>query len=1820
MARIQIKDLPPVQDLTPEELAEIFGAGRTRLGVEQLETRELRAASLMASLSGGVLRVEGTTGSDQIRIQQSNNQISVQGISIQTNTGVQSAVAASALSRIDIASLDGSDQIWLGDSSHLLGVPVNLGQGSAGDLLYAPQNPAGINLGSSAVKALQGSDGNVVALNANGDVAVNGSVVWNNKADIALDASNRLYLLERGGTDLWRSKLTYGSGGWDVLSNRASRLVQGTQGYPLALTWDGSILRLDNGQKLGDGFTDAVQDPTGNLFALDQKGVIWRSAGTTGGNWQVSGYTFRKILLDPQGNLLALAGDGIWRLPAGQTSGWAKVSDTFLFQDMAVDPLGNLTGLDSSGVARRSAGATGGNWQALGSTFQKIVLDPQGNLLALASNGVWRLPAGPNASWQHFTSASLYKDMAMDSRGNLVTLDSNGVIWSSAGATGANWVDLGYTFQKIALDPQGNLFGLSAGQLWRSAGATGGNWQAQIDGGRGFQDFAIDARGNLYAPDGAGVVWRSEGANGGNWLNMGRPAAGWQAALTLNKFDRSSPAGTAFALMADGWVYLNGQPEWNNARDIAVAPDGSLYKLDMGGSLDQLTLGVGWTNVGLGITALGLSPAGVLLDTDSSGTLTITGTVNPDTIILSETSGRLSATGIPGSFDATQINKIVINGLGGNDLIRLDSESVPGQQVITVPALIHGGDGADTIIGGGGNDQLFGDAGNDLLTDHLGDNLLDGGDGNDTITAGSNNYGNNTLRGGSGNDNLTATSTTPFLDAPQKVLAQAPYQNGLVTAYGDGSIWYSPDGQNLYGGGNSVQVYSGMLVRSLIAWKGGLITAFANGSVYYAPTPSAVAGAGNGQSIYNGAVVNGMAALPGGVVTAFADGSIYYTTNPTGQTGAIAGAGTGVRLYTGSAVTAMIAYQGTLITSFATGQMYQCTNPQGVAGGSSDAVSVGSGLVVKGMLNYQGGILTQFSDGSVYYSPDGKGLAGQTSTTVRLTGSNTFATDSGDMISDTTQTNGHNMHAAVFNEWLSLGGKSGPLGAPTADELDSPYTAGVRYVTFQGGVVFWTAQYGAHALTGAMWQKWNSLSVAQLQAIGGATADAATYNYAGGVSYVSFQGGVIFSTSSGTRVLTGPIWQKFNSLSAAQLQVLGAPTSDETTTTSGSQVTFQNGTIVRAACGTCALIGTSVAQTALGLAPGGQPALFALDGNGHLYCVTAAGGQQLDNGILVTRIAAGTDELGHTSLFVLFQDGSFYTYNQAGFTNLKAINRVLQAAAGVDYSGNPALFVLYNGGSLWRYNGILPTDPATRLDAPGSPALRIAAGSDDRGRTGVFALFLASSPYNLYLYRSDGAHNLTSEGDATQSVADTDTSGKLALLILYTSGSTWSYTGANPTDPAQLLGNGGVQLADGSIAFLYGSTAYQLSAKALNVIATGVQALTNLGNGNVGLLFGGNLYSYGARGLNQLLANVQSLSPVGTSIQIQIGPYLSAQTSVQIDPNTGSASLNFTGVQLNLDAFIGSVLGPIIQDVQKVTMPMESIAQTLLAPVPVLSTISQAIGGGNVTLASLIGDPDLTTFANAVEAINSLPATPTGAGTIALGSFTASTSLGGGVTSLVNSAVDDIGQEVSGPLATFLQDVGMDNPQPPAFNLPVLSNPSLFFQIMVGQNVNLFSYSLPTISYIPGTLTQNLGSFPVFFGVSVDISATENISVQAGATFGCDSSGLLSGQPLTSFYVQNAHLNASVTVGLTASAVGGVDGVADVKASLTANLSATINVCLANADGSTTVYANQLPAATTVVSGAITGALSLDVTLDLFIEHKTDNIWGTGQTTFVTFG
>lgn len=62
---------------------------------------------------------------------------------------------------------------------------------------------------------------------------------------------------------------------------------------------------------------------------------------------------------------------------------------------------------------------------------------------------------------------------------------------------------------------------------------------------------------------------------------------------------------------------------------------------------------------------------------------------------------------------------------------------------------------------------------------------------------------------------------------------------------------------------------------------------------------------------------------------------------------------------------------------------------------------------------------------------------------------------------------------AIFARWEEMGGKDGPLGAPTTPEAAGEGDA--RYATFEHGAVYWSPSTEAQPLTGAIYEAWASL-------------------------------------------------------------------------------------------------------------------------------------------------------------------------------------------------------------------------------------------------------------------------------------------------------------------------------------------------------------------------------------------------------------------------------------------------------------------------------------------------------------------------------------------------------------------------------------------------------------------------------------------------------------------------------------------------------------------------------------------------------------------------
>lgn len=152
---------------------------------------------------------------------------------------------------------------------------------------------------------------------------------------------------------------------------------------------------------------------------------------------------------------------------------------------------------------------------------------------------------------------------------------------------------------------------------------------------------------------------------------------------------------------------------------------------------------------------------------------------------------------------------------------------------------------------------------------------------------------------------------------------------------------------------------------------------------------------------------------------------------------------------------------------------------------------------------------------------------------------------------------------AIRNKWLDLGGSGGVLGNPTTGELATPDTIG-RYNHFNGSggsSIYWTPSTGAHAVLGAIHDKWEALGWETGICGYPLTDETATPDGIGRYNHFSKNGSSIYWTgSTGAHVVYGGIRSKWESLGWENSQ-LGYPTSDEYDVAGGRRSNFQGGTI-----------------------------------------------------------------------------------------------------------------------------------------------------------------------------------------------------------------------------------------------------------------------------------------------------------------------------------------------------------------------------------------------------------------------------------------------------------------------------------------------------------------------------------------------------------------------------------------------------------------------------------------------------------------------------------
>lgn len=152
------------------------------------------------------------------------------------------------------------------------------------------------------------------------------------------------------------------------------------------------------------------------------------------------------------------------------------------------------------------------------------------------------------------------------------------------------------------------------------------------------------------------------------------------------------------------------------------------------------------------------------------------------------------------------------------------------------------------------------------------------------------------------------------------------------------------------------------------------------------------------------------------------------------------------------------------------------------------------------------------------------------------------------------------IHGDIYQRWVALGGLS--WGVPSTDELTTSRGDG-RFNFFNNGSasIHWTPRTGAHAVWGAILQKWAQLNWENGPLGYPITDETATPDGVGRFNHFENGGSIYWTPDAGAYAVYGDIRKLWESL-GWERSYLGYPTSDEVDFPEGGRAnTFQNGGI-----------------------------------------------------------------------------------------------------------------------------------------------------------------------------------------------------------------------------------------------------------------------------------------------------------------------------------------------------------------------------------------------------------------------------------------------------------------------------------------------------------------------------------------------------------------------------------------------------------------------------------------------------------------------------------
>lgn len=239
-------------------------------------------------------------------------------------------------------------------------------------------------------------------------------------------------------------------------------------------------------------------------------------------------------------------------------------------------------------------------------------------------------------------------------------------------------------------------------------------------------------------------------------------------------------------------------------------------------------------------------------------------------------------------------------------------------------------------------------------------------------------------------------------------------------------------------------------------------------------------------------------------------------------------------------------------------------------------------------------------------------------------------------------------------------------------------------------------------------------------------------------------------------------------------------------------------------------------------------------------------------------------------------------------------------------------------------------------------------------------------------------------------------------------------------------------------------------------------------------------------------------------------------------PGEGVPEIAFYDVTLHAGKFLGSVLKPIVDKVALFTKPVQPVLDQLYAPIPVLSDLSRAVGGGDVNLvtiakafSTIAGGPDLEFVDKILRTLQLVSQITDNGGAIDIGDFTV---LGEQALETENSP--DTAAKLIDKSTLNFQDLrtkvdeenggsgmvgegGKGNSA--GFSFPILKEPAKLFGLLMGQDVDLIKFDSGALR-LAFSYSQSFG--PVYAPPPVLVSISGSASVEARFRAGFDTYGI----------------------------------------------------------------------------------------------------------------